>query len=369
VSPVVLAPPKVLVLRLRGVSELLLATPLIRALRTRHPQAHISVLTTRRLAQLVQENPRVDEVITLGQDDSLRDLAPTLRSRGFSHLLDLEDTLRTRALRALVPGAWSAVEDAGLARWLLARTRRGNGDGTSLADRFFAAARTLDVEPDGGPVELVTSETARERAARWLEHAGLGQGKPIVAFAPGSVHRTRRWPVEYWGELIRRIVRTGADAVVVGSTDESPTASEVALRGGPRAGSAAGELPLLETAAIIARAEALLVGDTGLLHVAAGVGTPAVALFGPTVRTAGTFPYHAHAAVIERELPCRPCTAVGEDECPLKHHLCLRAIRSNDVFDVLSRTLAPPAVESSAPEAAPPPVTPEDRAETGWSMF
>lgn len=367
--PVILAPPKVLILRLRGVSELLLATPLIRALRARHPQAHISVLTTRRLAQLVQENPRLDEVITLGPDDSLRDLAPTLRSRGFSHLIDLEDTLRTRTLRALVPGTWSAVEDAGLARWLLGLSRRGNGDGTSLADRYFAAARTLDVEPDGGPVELLTSETARERAARWLQHAGLGQGKPIVAFAPGSVHRSRRWPVEYWGELIRRIVRTGADAVVVGNSDESPTASEVALRGGPRAGSAAGELLLLETAAIIARAEALIVGDTGLLHVAAGVGTPAVALFGPTVRAAGTFPYHAHAAVIERELPCRPCTAVGEDECPLKHHVCLRAIRANDVFDVLSRTLAPPTADAPAPEVSSPPVTPEDRAGDGWSMY
>lgn len=368
-APVVLAPPKVLILRLRGVSELLLATPLIRALRTRHPQAHLSVLTTRRLAQLVQENPRVDEVITLGREDSLRDLAPTLRSRGFSHLLDLEDTLRTRALRALVPGAWSAVEDAGLTRWLLGLGRRGNGDGSSLADRYFAAARTLDVEPDGGPVELVTSDSARERAARWLEQAGLGQGRPFVAFAPGSAHRARRWPVEYWGELIRRIVRTGADAVVVGSTDESPTASEVALRGGPRAGSAAGELHLLETAALIGRAAALIVGDTGLLHVASGVGTPAVALFGPTVRTAGTFPYHAHAAVIEREFPCRPCTATGEDECPLKHHICLRAIRANDVFDVLSRTLAPPVADAPGSEAAPPPAAPEDRAETGWSMF
>jgi ADP-heptose:LPS heptosyltransferase len=351
------------------VSELLLATPLIRAIRARHPQAHVAVLTASRLGQLVAENHRVDEVIPLGADASLRDLAPTLRTRGFSHLIDLEDTLRTRALRALVPGGWTTLDDAGLARWLFGRAWRADGGGGSLAERYFAAARTLDVEPDGGPVELFLSDRARARAAQWLERAGLGQGRPVVAFAPGSAHRTRRWPVEYWGELVRRIVRTGADAVVVGSVEESPTASEVALRGGPRAASAAGDLNLLETAALIARCAVLIVGDTGLLHVASGVGTPAVGLFGPTVRTGGTFPYHAHAAVIERELPCRPCSASGEDECPQGHHLCLRAIRTSDVFDVLGRTLSPSAGEAREADRPPPPATPQDGAQSGWSMY
>jgi lipopolysaccharide heptosyltransferase II len=372
VPPVVLAPPKVLLIRLRGVGDLLLATPLIRAIRTRHPQAHIAVLTSARLAPLLAENQRVDEVITLSPDGSLRDLAPTFRARGYSHLLDLEDTIRTRALRALVPGDWTSVNDTGLVRWLLTQARRrpGDGDGTHIADRYFAAARALDVAPDGGPVELFVSPAARDRAARWLERAGLGRDRPVVAFAPGSPHLARRWPVEHWAELVRRLIRTGADAVMVGGTDESATASEVALRSGPRAASAAGELDLQETAALIGMAAALIVGDTGLLHVAAGVGTPAVALYGPTARNAGTYPYHAHAAVIERELPCRPCGVRGDSPCPEAHHLCLRAIRPNDVFDVLSRTLTPPAAQAgdAEPGALPPP-TPDDRLGTGWTMF
>lgn len=373
VPAVVLAPPKVLLLRLGGVGDVLLVTPLIRAIRARHPQAHIAVLTHRRMAPLLAENPRLDEVITLGQDDSVREAAPLLRTRSFSHLLDLEGSLRTRALRAFVPGSWFGVEEARFARWLLARTKRNLlGDGTSLADQFFTAAHALDVSPDGGPVEVFPGSGARMRAAQWMERAGLGQERPVVAFAPGSPHLARRWPVEYWAELIKKIVRTGADAVIVGGPDDTAAASEVALRGGPRAGSAAGELDLQETAALLARAEALVANDGGLLHLASGVGRPVVGLFGPTVRQFGSYPYNAHAAVLERELPCRPCDSRGDDGCPEKHHLCLRAIRPDDVFNVLSRTLAarPDAGAREAPgKATPSPPAPPDEPASGWSLF
>jgi len=64
-------------------------------------------------------------------------------------------------------------------------------------------------------------------------------------------------------------------------------------------------------------------GDTGVMHMSTGVGTPVVALFGPTVEAFGFFPYQARATVIERELTCRPCSAMGTDRCPLGHHRCL----------------------------------------------
>ena len=72
---------------------------------------------------------------------------------------------------------------------------------------------------------------------------------------------------------------------------------------------------------MLKRAAALISGDTGVMHMATGVGTPVVALFGPTVRQFGFFPYNAHASVVERNLGCRPCSSHGGDACPLGHHL------------------------------------------------
>jgi heptosyltransferase-2 len=105
--------------------------------------------------------------------------------------------------------------------------------------------------------------------------------------------------------------------------------------------SMAGILGLQETGAVIRRAEVLVSGDTGLMHMATGVGTPVVALFGPTVRQFGFFPYNAeHSSVVQLELACRPCSAQGGRACPLGHHRCLRAIAPEDVFERLCEALA-----------------------------
>ena len=73
---------------------------------------------------------------------------------------------------------------------------------------------------------------------------------------------------------------------------------------------------------------------------ASNVGTPVLALFGPTVRQFGFFPYNAHASVVERNLDCRPCSSHGTEECPLEHHLCMREILPDMVMATLTRTLA-----------------------------
>ena len=74
-----------------------------------------------------------------------------------------------------------------------------------------------------------------------------------------------------------------------------------------------------------------------LMRLATAVGTPVVALFGPTVEAFGFSPYHAKAAVLQRELPCRPCSSHGTAACPLKHHRCLQDLQPDQVLEALRR--------------------------------
>jgi heptosyltransferase-2 len=90
---------------------------------------------------------------------------------------------------------------------------------------------------------------------------------------------------------------------------------------------------------VIARAQALASGDTGAMHMGTALGTPVVALFGPTVRQFGFFPYEAPAVVLERSLPCRPCSKMGGARCPLGHHRCLRDITPGEVRSALDQWL------------------------------
>lgn len=338
----VVVSPHILAVRFGSLGDILLSTPLFRAIRARHPQVRITVLTRRRYAPLLADNPRIDEVIGLAPGDSLLEIGGRLRATHFSHLLDLENSPKSRLLRLLVPGRWHTAPQYRVARALLVRTKQNHyPEDTAIADRYFDAAAALDVVPDGGPAEFFLSPDAEEKAEAWLAHANVGKGRPFVAFAPGASQPTKRWPLEYWVRLVRRVAGTGADAVMIGGPDDTMIAAEVAARSTTRAVNAAGVLSLQGTGAVLKRAAALVTGHTGAMHMAAALGTPLVALFGPTVRAFGYHPYNAaRAFVLERNLSCRPCSVAGGLECPMGHHLCMQEIQPDAVYTALCRALA-----------------------------
>lgn len=333
-------PLRVLAIRFSSIGDILLTTPLLRAVRTRYPEAHLAFLTKEPFAPLLSDNPRLNDLITLGPDESLGRLAGRLRAGQFTHVLDLQGSLRTRGLRLLVPARWSGYRNHRLAREILIRTKRNRYPrDLPVPERYFDAVSKLDVHPDGNPPEFFLHENAGVEANAWLG-SGLRDAVPLVAVAPGAAHRTKRWPVDYWRNLVGRLTAREFNVVVVGGTEDRAIADEVALAGGARAVNAAGRFGLQGTGAIIAASRLLVSGDTGVMHMATGVNTPVIALFGPTVRAFGFFPQSRHAVVLERDLDCRPCTAWGTERCPLGHHRCLRDIAAEEVEEVVLRMVA-----------------------------
>lgn len=332
--------PDILVVRFSAIGDILLITPLLRAIRARHPGARIAVLTKDRYLPLLSHNPYVSEVLAIGPDEGILAIAERIRGVRYSHILDLHGTLRSHALRRLAPGPWRSYGKRTLQRALLITTKRDHyGAEVPVAERYFEAARELEVRPDGGPPDFFISEEADCRAAERLLSLGLGRERPVVAIAPGAAHATKRWPIEHWVELAGRITPTGADIAILGGPDDVEVARAIATAVGSSVGSLAGTLGLQETGAVIRRSEVLVSGDTGVMHMATGVGTPVVALFGPTVRQFGFFPYRSHSTVAQLDLPCRPCSAHGTRRCPLGHHHCMRQMVPDLVFPALAEVL------------------------------
>lgn len=331
-----------LAVRFGALGDVLLATPLLRAIRRQYLDMRVTVLTHRRYLPLLSDNPRIDEVIGVTRDDSLLALSARLRAARFSHLLDLENGPRSWPLRLLAPGRWRAAPQYRLAKEFLIRFKRSHyPEDSTVTDRYFEAARHLGVAPDGGPAEFFLNPEAEERADAWLGKIGLGNQHPFVAFAPSAGQATKRWPRDYWVRLVRRIMSTGAGAVFLGGPEDAPLTGSIAERCGAETANGAGVLSLQGTGAVLKRAAALVTGQTGAMYMGAALGTPLVALFGPTVRAFGYYPYNAaHALLLERNLPCRPCSFSGGEECPLSHHLCLRQIQPDAVYAALCRVLA-----------------------------
>jgi lipopolysaccharide heptosyltransferase II len=326
----------VLLVRFSAIGDIVLTTPLVRALRRRHPDAQLVFVTKRALAPLVADNPHLSRIVTLEPGEPLHHFAARLRALAPTHGLDLHGSLRSVALRALVRCRWSGYRKRKVARAALIALKldlyRG---GVPVSERYFEAARRLDVRPDGSPPEFFLGPSARARVHHWLRERQLA-GAPLAALAPGAAHATKRWPIANWVALAERLRGAGLRLVVVGGPDDRGAAQQLA----PLAELAAGAFTLQETGALLAYARAVVSGDTGIMHMATGVGTPVVALFGPTVEQFGFFPYRSTTTVLQRPLACRPCSATGSSRCPLGHHHCLRDIGPPEVAEAVRRLVA-----------------------------
>ena len=326
-------PRRILLVRFSSLGDVLLTTPLIRALRARHPTATLTALTKEVWSPLLSANPHLDQVVTLAPGQSLVPLARAVRRAGFTDRLDLHASVRTRVLRLLVPGAWHGYGARRRERRALIRLKQNiYRDHVPVAERYFEAARHLDVTPDGGPAELFTSPAAEARAEEWLARSELDARLPLVGVASGAAHATKRWPVRHWRTLAGELTGRGFGMVLVGGVGDRVAAADIAAAVPGRAASAAGELDLQATGALLRRVRVVVAGDTGPMHLATAVGTPVVGLFGPTVEAFGFFPYHAQSRVVEQSLSCRPCSSKGGPRCPLGHHRCMEDMLPSEVL-------------------------------------
>jgi lipopolysaccharide heptosyltransferase II len=331
--------PNVLAVRFSSIGDILLTTPLLRAIRHSHPGARVTVLTKREYVPLLSHNPHVSLVLGLSPNRSLLSLAAELRADRYTHLLDLHDNLRSRALRLLVPGRWRTYPKHRLARaWLIRAKRNRYRDRRPVAERYFSAARDLGVQADGYPPDFFLGPEAGEQVVDWLRTVGLEKESNIVALAPGAAHATKRWPLEHWQALLARNLESGAAVVIVGGPGDADLGASLIKEHSGRVANAAGVFGLQGTGALLQHARVVVSGDTGVMHMATAVGTPVVSLFGPTVEAFGFFPYTPQASVVELPLPCRPCTAQGSSRCPLGHHRCMIDIQPSVVYEALRRT-------------------------------
>jgi heptosyltransferase-2 len=159
----------------------------------------------------------------------------------------------------------------------------------------------------------------------------------VIAFAPGAVGPSKRWPAAYFGELAKSLAADGYQVWVLGSPNESALAAEIVGAAGPGIRDLTSD-NLRNAILALKLARAVVSNDSGLVHVAAAIGTPTIGIFGPTSPWHWA-PLNPLAAVIETrtEVPCRPC---HKPNCRMVHHRCMRDIGAAEVLMALRRALA-----------------------------
>jgi heptosyltransferase II len=342
---------RVLVVQTAFLGDIVLTTPLLRELKRLDAACEVTVLTTPLGRAILAGHPCVDAIVT--HDKKGADGGPVgvgraalaLRRERFDVAVAAQRSSRTGIL-VRVAGAPRRIGFAGAAgRW--AYTASVPWDAARHAvHRYLALAGPLGGDPERADPQpsLAVGEAARAKVEALLKDAGIGAADPVLAVSPGSIWGTKRWTPEGFAEVVREAPSLGTAPVLVGAPDESALCREVAALSGGRVPVLAGVTGIPELVALLARARALVVGDSGPGHIASAVGTPVVAIFGPTVPAFGYTPYGpAHRIVEHANMPCRPCDRHGPPVCPLGHHRCMTEIPARRVLDALAGVLRRPA--------------------------
>ena len=334
-----------LVVQTSFLGDTVLTTPLLAQLANRGP---VDVVATPAGAALLANHPAVRTVIPYDKrgDDrgliGLWRLARRLRETGYDVAFLAQGSWRSAALALLagVPTRVGFATSAG--RWLYTK-RVTHRDDLHHAARLLMLARPNGREPTPAELRpsLVPGAAERDAVDAFLRERGVRPGEPLVAVAPGSVWGTKRWP--FYPQLAHALADS-ARVIVVGSGADAPLAEEI-VAGAPGALDATGALSLLASAELIGRCGVLVTNDSAPMHLASAMGTPTVAIFGPTVPAFGFGPLAPRSVVVGHDaLPCRPCDRHGPQRCPLGHHRCMRELPPSVVAERARALLLNPDV-------------------------
>jgi lipopolysaccharide heptosyltransferase II len=338
---------EIAVVKFWGVGNAALLLPILRSLKRRYPGARLTVVTLQgNEAVYAEAADRVLSVRARRMTHALIDLGRItrrLRRDRVDLAIDMEQFVRTSQVLLFLAAARQVIafDTPGLHRAALANVRVPYDDHKHMAEGFLDLARAAGV-PDtryrpGGLQARVDSPLVADERPLAVLHPGSGDNFP-----------GRRWPTRRFGLLARNLVDAGARVALTGSADERELAREVAEAAGVEVEDLSGQLDLDRLVALLAGARVLVSNDTGPVHLAGGVGTPVVALYGPnTPRLYG--PLAPNSRAFYRPPPCSPCmTNFNYKTSGCLNPVCIRALEVDEVAAAVRARLHAVSAEKRA---------------------
>ena len=327
------SPQRIMIRAANWIGDAVMSTPAIRGIRRTFPDARITLLAKPWVIPVFSENPNVDDIMVYDVQN---------RHAGLPGLLRLARDLRRRSFDTAI--LLQNAFEAGLVAWLAGIPRRigytTDGRALLLTDRlwnyrpykrrhmidyYLGILHESGMCPDGRHLDLPLS-TAERDAAKWrLDQHGVAGNGPILGINPGAAGgNAKRWFPERFTELCRRLQsKSGAVVLIFGGPDDADLGAWMADEIGGDVVNLCGETTLREAMCLIAECRVFVTNDSGLMHVAAALDIPQVAIIGSTDHHA-TGPSNPNSVIARVEGSCymAPCL---KPECPIDHR-CMRAV-------------------------------------------
>lgn len=332
------AGPRVLVIQTAFLGDVVLTTPLFRALKERWPASHVAALVIPETAPILERLPYLDEVIIHDKRaGGLWELARIIREVGAKNF-DVVASPHRSPRSSVIARLSRAPRRLGYresALSFLYTERFPRPADRHETERILALAEAIGVTGADAKPSLALTAEEREDARK------VAGAKPFTVISPSSVWPTKRWKAEGFAAVGDYLAARGYGIVITGAPGEGAQGAAVAAAMAAPAVNLAAKTTARELAALVAEAALLLANDSAPVHLASAFDTPTVAVFGATVPAQGFAPLANRAAVAEvRGLGCRPCGAHGGRKCPEKHFRCMNDLSPADVISAVEATLA-----------------------------
>lgn len=312
-------------IRFSSIGDLVLTTPVIRCLKNKYPDAHVTLLIKKQFFPVMAHNPYIDRFEIF--DSDLKTTIHSLKKENFDFVIDLQKNFRSRKIRKSLGKAWFSFPKLNFKKWLYVRLKINLMPDKSIVARYFEAVKALKVGNDGRGLDFFIPEEAKTK----LEDLPTGHLAGFVACVIGGSFFTKKFPVAKWQEFIK--IST-YPLVLLGGPEDREAGAEIAKVGHGKVYNACGKFSLLESADLVRRSRVVISNDTGLMHIAAAFQKPIISLWGNTASDMGMFPYYGQnnlktqpsplSVIMENKgLSCHPCSKLGYDQCPKGHFKCM----------------------------------------------
>jgi len=334
---------RILIVEVNWVGDVLLSTPLIRSVREKFKNAHIACLVHPRVKEVLKKNPRINEIIIYDEKHAHKSLLGKLRLTWElrRHRFDLAILLHRSFTKAFITYLAGIKKRAGYitGKRRLLITHPVDSADTPLhkVDYFLKVAGALGCDTGNRNCEFFINDTERRKIERVLAENGIGKGDFLVVLNPGGNWAPKRWPEENFACLAEGLIeKYGAKIAISGAKKDIERALRIKEKMKRPVTVLCGKTNLSELAALAERADFVISGDSGPMHVAVSMKSNVIAIFGPTSPSFTGPTGSGNYRVIQKDVSCEvPCY-----ELACGDYKCMKAVTVYDVLSVFGEMYA-----------------------------
>jgi ADP-heptose:LPS heptosyltransferase len=329
---------KKLLIRLSSAGDIILTSPLLKLMRERDTEIHFLVKSI--YSDLIRYNPNIT-TIHLVQEHAefgeLEELRQRLVKEKFDSTFDLHNNFRSVYLRRETSKQIRIIKKDILKRAAL----------VNMKLNFYSQPRSVALKyaqvydeslTDVLKPEIFYPKSVRDKIDEAWRNSDP-KGRRAIFLCPGSKHFTKRWPVENWRSLAKKLAAEN-HVVLTGGIEDMEICNSIGESDGIT--NFSGKFSMLESAAMLSHADLVITNDSFLMHAANAQGKKILALFGSSVKEFGFFPYGVENKILEVSgLKCRPCSHVGRESCPKKHFRCMLETTPEMVYSAAMELMNP----------------------------